>query len=142
MLQSRIRRGELDRQIGLLEKAIGSNAFNEDKEIGWNYLDTEPTVWARVRQRQGRDMVIGDRLVNVQQTVFTIDYRDDINTRMRVIYRERIYEIISISENEDGRDRYLDLVGNLLDTESLNIVYTADMTTITADSTVITADSI
>lgn len=119
MLQSRVRRGELDREISFIKKVIEDASNNEDKEVGWEYIATDSDVWARVMVMRGKEMVIADRLTFVQTTVFTVDFRDDINTRMRVQYNSKTYEIISIAENESGRERYLDIAANILDTETI-----------------------
>lgn len=121
MLQSRIRRGELDREISFIRKKIGNSSYNEDKETGWEYIPTDYTVAAMVKQRAGKEMVIADRLTFVSNTIFTVDYREDLDTEMRVVYKQKVYEIISISENESDRDRYLNVVASLLDTEPVVI---------------------
>lgn len=121
MLQSRIRRGELDREIFFIEKVIAGNAFNEDKETSWDYI-ADYQVMARVMEKPGKEIMVGDRLTYLQSTTFTVDYRSDINVRMRIVYREKVYEIISITDNEGGRDRYQDVVAALLDSESVPVI--------------------
>lgn len=118
MLQSRMRRGEMDRQITFIKKVIGSNAFNEDKEESWIAVSVNPTVWARMRQTKGRDVVLADQLKFVQETVFTCDYRTDVtDIDHRLVYRGIPYQIISIIPNEESRDMYIDVVCQVVETE-------------------------
>lgn len=118
MLQSRIRRGQMDRKITLIKGVKTSNSFNESKYDTWVEVDDNPTVWTRMRQMKGREVVIADRLTYVQETVFIIDHRTDLRLHdNRVVYDSIPYNIISIIPNEESRDMYLDLVCEIIDTE-------------------------
>lgn len=117
MLQSKIRRGELDREITFIRKDIEDGDYNEDKLLSWVMIDTDPIVWARVVDKGGNEVVIADRITSLMKTIFTIDYREDVTRDMRVVFRGRPYEIVSITENGGSRERYLDVTGELIDTE-------------------------
>jgi SPP1 family predicted phage head-tail adaptor len=103
MLQSKIRRGELDRQITFLQKDVGSNSTNEDATDGWEEIVTNPKVWAKVVQKQGSEVVVADQIRSVQNTTFIIDSRSDLKEEMRIAYNSKVYNIISISEHESSR---------------------------------------
>jgi SPP1 family predicted phage head-tail adaptor len=119
MLQSRIRRGQMDRQITLIKGVKTTNTFNEAKYDTWVEVDTNPIVWTRMKQMKGREVVIADRLTYVQETVFTIDHRTDLKLHdNRVVYAGIPYNIISIIPNDESRDMYLDLICEILDTET------------------------
>ena len=118
MLQSRVRRGEMDRKITFVKKVIGTNSFNEDKEISWAAVDTNPTVWARMRQNKGTEVVLADKITYSQVTTFTCDYRTDISEAdFRVVFNTRMYNIVSIVPNEESRDMYIDVVCSIVDNE-------------------------
>jgi SPP1 family predicted phage head-tail adaptor len=101
MLQSKIRRGELDRQITFLQKDVGSNSTNEDATDGWEEIATN--VWAKVVQKQGSEVVVADQIRSVQNTTFIIDSRSDLKEEMRIAYNSKVYNIISISQHESSR---------------------------------------
>lgn len=108
----------MDRQITLIKKVIENNSFNEDKLSEWVQVDTNPVVWARMQQNKGREVVVADRLTYMQETVFTIDHRSDLSEATnRVVFNARLYDIVSIIPNDESRDRYLDLVCTIVDTE-------------------------
>jgi len=117
MLQSSIRRGEMDRTITFIEKVIGSSSSNEDQITGWIEIDTDPVVTAKRVDLKGTDVVIADRMTYMQSTKYIIDHRTDLTTEMRVVEDGRVFEIIAITINNSSRDMYLDVMCNLLDTE-------------------------
>jgi len=119
MLQNRMRRGEMDRKITFVKKVIGTNSFNEDKEISWQAVPVNPIVWARMRQSKGTEVVIADRINYAQVTTFTCDYRDDVTEiDFRVVFNTRMYNILSITPNEASRGMYIDVVCTIVDTET------------------------
>ena len=116
MLQSRIRAGELDQQISFIAPVISVGDANSDYISGWNPVP--PSDWARKVDKPGTELVVADRITYVQDTVWTIRYRSDITPQMRIVHDGRLYEIISIHPNNSSRDRWLDIVTQLLDTET------------------------
>lgn len=117
MLQSSIRRGEMDREVTFIKKVIGSNATNEDEITSWIEVTTDPTVSAKKIDLKGDTMVIAERQTYVQNTKFIIDYRTDLTTENRAVCDGKVYEIIALLDNNSGRETYIDVVCNLLDTE-------------------------
>lgn len=122
MLQSRIRRGELDRRITFIQPVLSTGISNEDKENGWEPVDTNPTQWARKKDLRGKEVMIGDQLHYIQQTIWTSDYREDITGRNRIVYNGKVYVIISITENggdaSSSRHRYIDFLTEIITTET------------------------
>jgi SPP1 family predicted phage head-tail adaptor len=116
MLYSRVRRGELDREITFIKKNVGINSTNEDADAGWVKVSTDPDVLAKVTQKPGREMMIADRVTFVQTTLFHVDYREDINTENRIVYNNKVYAIMSVVEYE-GRDMYLEIAAEVRDNE-------------------------
>jgi SPP1 family predicted phage head-tail adaptor len=117
MLQTRIRRGELDRQIYLIKPVIVDDAANAGSISNWVLVDEYPQVFARKKELPGKELVVADRLTYVQMTIWTMVYRTDLTTRNRIVYNQRPYEITSIIES-DARGMYIDIHATLLDTET------------------------
>jgi SPP1 family predicted phage head-tail adaptor len=112
----------MDRRITLIKGVKTTNSFNEDKYDTWVEVDSNATVWTRMRQMKGREVVIADRLTYVQETIFTIDHRTDLTLHEnRVVYNSIPYNIISIIPNDESRDMYLDLVCEIIDTEVFEV---------------------
>lgn len=116
MLQSSIRRGELDREITFIRATFSRGTSNQDVAT-WAVLATNPTVFARKKELKGNEVVVGDKLTYIQKTLFTIVYRGDLTTKDRAVFSGRVYEIVSITEAGEQRKSYLDIMANLLDNE-------------------------
>ena len=141
MLQAGIRRGELDRRLTFIEEVVSRGDSNQDKVISWTEVDDYPTVFARKREYNGKEMVINDQLKFVQTTEFIIVYRTDLTVKNRCVCEDRVYEIVSIVEAGMQRKSYLQIMASYLDNETVTLgSITADSTEWTADSTEITAD--
>lgn len=117
MLQSSVRRGELDREGTFLKSVKETGESNEDRITGWIEVDTDPTVFLRKRDLSGKDEVIAERLTYMQKTVFTGDWRTDITTENRLYVEGKVYEIIAVTDNMQSRGMYKDFMCHLLDTE-------------------------
>jgi SPP1 family predicted phage head-tail adaptor len=117
MLQTKVRRGELDREVYLIKPAIVDDTANAGSISGWDPVDTDYLVFARKKELPGKELVVADRLTFVQTTIFTIVYRTDLTTRNRIVFNTKPYEIISIHE-DDARGMYLHIYANVLDTET------------------------
>jgi SPP1 family predicted phage head-tail adaptor len=96
----------MDKQVTFIKKVIGSNTTNEDEVTAWQAIASNPTVWAKVVQRVGRELVVADQIQSIFQTQFVIDYRTDITEEMRLVYNSKVYNIISIIEHESSRNGY------------------------------------
>ncbi len=117
MLQSGIRRGEMDREITFIKRVIEESDSNEDKISEWVAVDTDPTVWAKWTDLKGDTVVEAERITYVQNSKATVDYRTDINTQNRLVKDGRVYEIIAVLDNNSSRERYIDIMCSLIDTE-------------------------
>lgn len=117
MLHSRIRRGEFDKEVLFIKRQIESSASNEDYVGGWEPIATDPLVSCRLKQLAASDVMIADRITNVMRTELVIDYRTDLTTQMRFVYNTKPYEIISITEDNMSRETYLQVIGEIVDTE-------------------------
>lgn len=118
MLQGKIRTGELDREVTFIKEVTTRGASNQDTITSWVPVDQYPTVFSRKTEMKGNEVVIGDQLKYIQKTIFTIRYRNDLSVKNRVVCDDKVYEIISITENGEMRRSFLDVVANFLDNES------------------------
>lgn len=115
MLQAKdIRRGELDREITFIVATTTRGTSNQDKVTGWDEIAENPTVFARRRELPGVEIVVGGQLKFIQKTEFAVVYRTDITTRNRIVFEDKVYEIISITESIQ-RKMYLLVIANYLD---------------------------
>ncbi|MEB3210269.1 MAG: phage head closure protein [Leptolyngbyaceae bacterium] len=114
MLQTRIRRGELDKQVTFLKKIVGSNDTNEDETDGWEEIDDNPTVWAKILQKEGGEQVVADQIISTVRTSIWIDWRGDIKPEYRIVYNTKVYNIISIIENQGERRGFLMISADLI----------------------------
>ena len=117
MLQSRIRTGELDRKVTFIKKVVTTPSTNEDKITGWTSVTSNPIVYARKKDLPGIEVFENDRITYKQRTVWTIRHRSDLTTENRLVFETRVYNILSITDHESGRDRFKDVLTELVDTE-------------------------
>lgn len=117
MLQSKERIGRLDREVTIIQPILEQGDSNERKITGWEVIDDYPNISARKIEQGGNTLVQSDRITFSQQTIWVIRYRDDLNVRMRLVWDTKMYEILNIAENNEGRKRYMDIVTQLLDNE-------------------------
>lgn len=107
MLLSRIRRGELDREVTFIKKELSIGDANGDHVDAWVVVDEDPTVAARKRDLSGQDVVTDGQIQYAQRTEWIVDYRDDLTTDNRLVYNGSVFAILAITEHEMGRNRYL-----------------------------------
>lgn len=117
MLQGKIRRGELDRQITFIKPVYAKGGSNQDEITEWVKVANYPTVFSRRRDLAGKEMVIADQLKFVQKTEFIVVYREDVDPVNRIVFEGKVYEIISVTETEQ-RKMYLQIMANYLDNET------------------------
>jgi SPP1 family predicted phage head-tail adaptor len=124
MLQSRIRRGELDRQIVFVQKIIAAGAANEDALSGWELIDNDAQVWTKLVQNPGGELVVADQIQSTLNTNFVIDYRTDLTPEMRIVYGSKYFNIISIAEHEGSREGFLLIIAEEVPNEVPTIFVT------------------
>lgn len=117
MLQAVIRRGELDRSISFIKHIRSRGGANQDKVDSWALIDAYPTVFARKREMSGRELVVNEQIKFMQNTEFVVVYRDDVSVENRIVWNDRVYEIVSITELGMQRSSYLQVIAAYLDSE-------------------------
>lgn len=120
MLAHRELIGRLDREIYLIQPVISNGDSNEDKITDWELIENDSFLNARKVDLAGSTTVINDRLTYIQPTEWIIRYRTDLNNRMRIVYDTQVYEILSITDAAEGRNRFMRITSNLMD----NIYFT------------------
>lgn len=62
------------------------------------------TLWAKITPVSARDLALVQSEVTEVTARMKIRYRTDINTAMRVLWKDKIYSIVSegLDDNEDG----------------------------------------
>lgn len=68
------------------------------------------TVWAMIKTLKGREYVSAAAVSNENTVRFVIRYTTGINPDMRIIHRDRIFEIESVI-NDDELDKTLTIIG-------------------------------
>lgn len=114
MLQSREQIGKLDRKVTFIQRITVDGVSNEDKETGWQVIETHHTVFARKEEMGGNEVVVADRINYMQPTRWTVRWRGDVTPLMRLVWDTKVYQIIAVMEGEE-RKRYLKVMTNLLD---------------------------
>lgn len=99
--------GKLDRMIDFLVYASGVDAVGAPKE---NY-EKSFSAWANVKFLRGKETDALSMKTGITKVSFVIRHRTDLDTKMRIKYDSKSYDIIEILEIE-GRDNYLSIVCN------------------------------
>lgn len=123
MLNHKEQIGRLDRRITFQYKDVGENESNEDEELGWNNITTNPTVWASKNERSGNEAYRADKLTDYLNVEFVCRYRGDITPKHRIVCDGVPYNIIAVTEI--SRRRYMSIdcesggqfIGSALDGE-------------------------
>jgi SPP1 family predicted phage head-tail adaptor len=96
--------GRLDRRITFQGPVFTRNEYNEPELTGWADV---LTTWAHLMPSPGGETYLADQLTVVNTTSFMIRYRTDINEKMRVLFDERVYNIVSITEPPEYRREWM-----------------------------------
>lgn len=121
MLSTKVTVGSLDRKITIQSPVIVDGDANSDIIDSWTNF---AQVWAKVTKKggasgEGSETFYAGRLTYDQSSVFTIRYKAGLKSTMRIVYKSKSYRITSITENNSSRERFLDLVGEVEDTETV-----------------------
>lgn len=102
MLGTKTEVGRMDERITFQQEVIGQNVSNEDEQTGWQDIATAPTVWANVEPiagaRPGNEEFRADKLTSFETLTFEIRYRSDLDTKYRIVYNGKRYDIVAITE--------------------------------------------
>lgn len=108
--------GNLDERIAIQEPIVVTGDANSDRITGWDYIDDPYVLFAEVDENPGGEEFQANRLTGIQNVVFTIRYDTRINSRMRIIWRTRVYQIKS-PPVMISRNAFMQITGELNDNE-------------------------
>jgi len=77
-------------------------------------FSTLAAVWAKVEEKSGVEGEMSYQLIAERKVQFLIRFRSDINEKMRISYRSKIYEIESII-SDDARKHTMKIHTKLSD---------------------------
>lgn len=100
--------GDLDRKIQIQMRADTLNAIGEP-EAAWITLPIDGSPWANVRPMRSGEIMAGAKVFSESSKVFTIRYRTDLDTTMRIIFESKAFDIQQISEVAGTRGDALEL---------------------------------
>lgn len=107
-----VRASEKNRRI-----VIQHNVGKRDADFNivgeqWENIPTKPKVWAKFMPSPGKIKYEDEQEAIVSNPNFLIDYRNDVTTAMRVVFKGRNYEINDMYE--DGYNAGLMLMCELV----------------------------
>jgi len=85
--------GQLDHRITIVEKVTTRDNYGGEV-ITWTPLDGDE--WAKMEYKTGAESLAHTAEINTQDVVFTIQYRGNLNTSMRVIHETDYFDIVAI----------------------------------------------
>ena len=85
--------GQLDHVITIVEKVTTQDNYGGEV-ITWTPLDGDD--WAKMEYRTGAESQAHTTEINTQEVIFTIQYRGNLNTSMRVIHETDYFDIVAI----------------------------------------------
>ena len=99
--------GAMDQQITFqraADTADGAGGITQ----AWANIAANPTVWANVKAKSGREALNEGRMTAVFVTVFTIYHRSDISELDRIVWNGENYNIRAILRTS-GREMRLQI---------------------------------
>lgn len=96
-----MRIGKLSERITIEDFTIAQNDYGEELQTWESYA----SLWAEVRQPSANERFQGrsDRESATVQYQIKIRFRDDIAHTMRVVWRNKILDIVSITDPDGSR---------------------------------------
>lgn len=124
--------GRMDRRV-LLQVGSVTKATNGERTETWSDYDWR---WAEMMNTSAAEGLEGDRILVSTSATFRMRFDAVVTEKYRLIYRNRIFNIIGV--NEVDRKRFMDV---MCDSGDIFKPITADDTYLTADADTVTADS-
>lgn len=102
--------GDFDQRIVIQNVSEAVDQFGQRVQT----FSTLAAVWAKVEEKSGVEGEMSYQLIAERKVQFLIRFRSDINERMRISYRSKIYEIESII-SDDARKHTMKIHTKLSD---------------------------
>lgn len=77
------------------EDSVDSEGYSIPGEV------IEIPVWAKIKTLQSKEYFDAKATQSENTTVFVIRYRKDINEDMKIIFKDRVFEIISLINDDE-----------------------------------------
>lgn len=106
--------GKMDRKITLMQPVLVASTSGGPKYSGYEPLSSDPEPYARVVNKTGGEVVQNDQITHIQQSIFTIRYRADLDLSVKIVHEDKMYAILSFAESGETRRKFLDIVGEFL----------------------------
>ena len=103
---ARISAGDLTQRITLQSRATAQDALG-NASGAWSDV---ATVWARARPLRSRELFAAGAIQNITDVEFTINYRADVASTWRVLWRGVPHDIIGQPIDIDGQKTWLQLL--------------------------------
>jgi head-tail adaptor len=110
--------GDLDHEIEIQTLTTTTDSFGQRIESygqgngqghgQGNGQGNVPKIWAKRFDRVAAEQLVGDQIVTVLRTEFTIRYKSGFDTTSRVVCQNQVFRIDGIVEM--GRKRWLKLI--------------------------------
>jgi SPP1 family predicted phage head-tail adaptor len=104
-------------RAGKLNKRVTIQKLGDDQDDDGQPIQTwqdVATVWANVRNLNGVETVKADADTSIVKASIRIRLRRDVTAGMRVVLRDKVYEIIACLPDEE-KDEHLDLACKVID---------------------------
>ena len=99
-----MRIGELDTKIDLLNKSVTTDSFGQRVET----FTKVSTIHAKRFDRNAGEITVGDRVVQVLRTEFTIRHNAAVSESSRIMYDGHTYRVNGVLVM--GRKRFMKLI--------------------------------
>ncbi len=86
-----------DKKINILKQKKG---YDDDGEPIDELIPVAENIWAYYRQLTGREIYAALTVDTQEEVVFEINWRNDIDTTMKIQYKGNIYNITRIDDYE------------------------------------------
>lgn len=99
--------GKMDEQVTFQRKTATPDGGGGVTEA-WANFASNATVWAAVKTRVGREVMVEGRMTAQSPTTFTIYHRDDVSELDRILWRGEAYQIRNVIRH-GGRKLFLEI---------------------------------
>lgn len=101
--------GQLDQIITLQQRVPSVDGAGQDNYTFAN-LASVPEEWANAQPLRGGEYFAASQMQATVDVKFTIRYRSDLDSTMRVLWRGEPYDIVSPPIDPHGRREWLELM--------------------------------
>jgi len=93
--------GKLNKQVTIQYPAITRDSYGAETVV-WTDL---MTVWAQIKEHKGKEIYTSQQEHAEIDVEITIRYKPRLNTKMRVKYGDRYFDIVSMLDGDFSKDK-------------------------------------